>query len=180
MSRLSSLAVITGSLMALMFVPCVFVPDQARQCFARFPRNRLAGWMLLAIDLVWTGWLVFNMSLGQFDKYKPLLFAIVPAAFVLIVVLMDDLLAPRALGGIFLLVPTPMLDAAFCHESGLRLVIVVLAYVIVVAGIALVLSPYLFRKATNAWSRDRRVCKIVGMTGLVAGVLVVLLGMTVY
>ena len=180
MSELAAAALILGGAIAIVHAPGLLAPERARAWMAGFPRNKWAGWALTAITLGWSAWLVMQMPLGPFDVYKPLLYGLAPVAFVLIVLLMDELLAARALGGLFLLIPSPLLNAARPHESDWRLVITVLAYGFVIAGIILVLCPYRFRKTAASWSRSHTACRVWGGAGLILGLVVIALALTVY
>lgn len=180
MSSLAVAALILGGAMVVVHAPGLFAPGLTRTWLAAFPRNRWAGWLLTAIALAWSAWLVMDMPLGRFDVYKVWLYGLGPVVFVLIVWLMDELLAARALGGVLLLVPSPLLDAARPHESDWRLVVVVLAYGLVLAGITLVLCPYMFRKTVALWSRSPAACRIWGGAGLALGLIVMALALAVY
>jgi uncharacterized protein YjeT (DUF2065 family) len=191
MSELAKLSILIGCAIAAFCAPLVIYPRTAGEWVRRLPRNKIAAWMLTAIDLLWAAWLVFSMHFGRievpilnmlvdFDRLKPLLFILTPVSFFLIVLLMDDLLAPRALGGLFLLIPSPILEIARWHESQLRLVMVVFAYLLVVTGITLVLSPHLMRKVTQPCLRDDGTCRVSGVVGIAFGLIVVVLGATVY
>jgi uncharacterized protein YjeT (DUF2065 family) len=51
----------------------------------------------------------------------------------------------------------------------------------VVKGIVLVLSPYQFRRGVDFWIRGQTVrCRLLGGLALGAGLLLVVLGLTVY
>jgi hypothetical protein len=180
MSNLAVAALILGGAMAIVHAPCLFAPERAKIWMTAFPRNKWAGWLLTAIALGWSVWLVMQIPLGRFDSYKPLLYGIGPIVFALIVLLMDELLAARALGGLFLIVPAPLLDAAPPHESDWRLVVTVLAYGFVIVGIALVLCPYMFRKTVAVWSRSPATCRVWGGAGMILGLIVIALALTVY
>jgi len=180
MTVLAKTAILLGVAIILLNAPCILSPKTIRECIKRFPRSKSAGWFLTAVDLVWSVWLLHNIDFGRFEQFKPLLYWLTPVVFFLIIFLMDELLAPRALGGLFLLVPAPLLTVARWHRSEMRLVIVVLAYALVIAGMILVLSPYQFRKANALWIEDDKLCKTVGAVGVVLGAFVVLLGTTAF
>ena len=44
--------------------------SSARNFLAAFPRSRGAGIVLLAIDLVWSFWLVATMEMGEFSAFR--------------------------------------------------------------------------------------------------------------
>ena len=180
MSRLAIAAIVFGAVIVAAYAPCLLAPDRARIWIARFPRGKWPGRILAAVDLGWVTWLLLNAPLGRFEGLRPLLYVAVPLIFLLVVTLMDELLAPRALGGLMVLIPAPLLDIARWHESAYRLVIVVIAYILVVEGIILLLSPYQFRKATAFWIRSNALCRTWGLLGVATGAFVILLGIAVF
>lgn len=191
MSELARISIALGCAIAVPAAWCTFAPRSAREFIRGFPRSVVAAWILTAIGLCWAAWLIFRTYVGRFgvplvnttvdfEKLKPLLFLLTPALFFLMVRFMDELLAPRALGGLFLLVPAPLLAAARWHSSQLRLVVVVFAYAMAITGIALILSPYLFRKMSRYWIENDANCRLLGGAGLAFGILVIVLGATAY
>lgn len=162
-----------------MYAPCLLIPGRAREWIRGFPRHRGAGWLLSAAGLAWAGWIVAHASLGRFEHLKPLLFVVVPVAIVVVPLCMGELLAARALGGMFLLAATPLLAVAQWRESAARLVVVVFAYALIVAGIGLVLSPFQFRKVMAVWIRSDARCRALGGLGLLAAAALLVLAATV-
>jgi len=178
--ELRSAALLLGGVVAAVGAALAAAPTAVRDWSARFPRMKPAAWMLTALDLLWSAWLVHQMPLEGFDNLKPLLYVITPATFVLVVMLLDDLLAPRALGGLLLLIPCPLLDVQRWHPSPWRAVVAVLAYAVAGMGFALVLNPYQFRKVmTIVTANDRRGRLLGALTGA-AGTGVVILALTKY
>ena len=178
--NLTAISMLLGMVLAGTSLFFLSVPAIARRTMTAFPRNRIAGYILTAIGLVWAARLLFDMPMGRFDQYKPLLYVITPVFFFMIVRFMDELLAARALGGLMLLVPAPVMRAARWHESDFRLVIIVIAYIMAIKGIMLVLSPYLFRKWSECFVRSETACRIIGTVGTVLGVGVMWLSFTVF
>lgn len=180
MIELRESALILGGAMAAFGAVSVVCPASMQVWLARFPRTLWLGWILTGVDLLWSAWLLFNMPMERFESLKPLLYVFTPVLFFLVVTLMDDLLASRALGGLLVLIPLPLLDAVRWHASPWRLVVVVLAYILVAKGIALLLSPHLFRKATTAFMGTSAGCRLWGSVSLGLGVGVGCLGFFVY
>jgi len=180
MNDLPGITIIFGSLLAMLYAPLVFIPDHAKKWIKAFPRNKWAAWILTAIDLAWVGWLLSDTYLGRFEGLKPSLYVLVPLAFVLVVVFVNELLAPRALGGLLLLVPMILLDAARWHESGFRYIIIVVAYIMVIKGIFLTFSPYLFRKGAGRWLGSEKACRRWGAAGMCMSIFILLLGFFVF
>jgi len=146
----------------------------------RFPRNRWCGWLLAIVAVAWATWLLQGLPLGRFESLKTWL---VPAAVVftaLVCYYMQELLAPRALGALLLLYPAPLLEAARLHESNWSVVMSVLAYIMVIKGMTLLLSPYRFRHLTERFLRTDAVCRLAGTGGLAVDALLLLLALTVY
>jgi hypothetical protein len=180
MSNLARVVVTFGLALAVMNAACLCAPGRWRGFLAGFPRSRPAAWILSAVALVWAGRLLFDAPLGRFDTYKPLLYVLVPVAVVLVCVFVDELLAARSLGGMLLLLAAPMLDNARWHDSPLRLVPVTLAYLLVVAGVVLVVCPYRFRRTVETCLHSDRLCRIWGAVGCLLGIGISALGLAVF
>ena len=180
MTILAKVSLITGVLFMLMHLPCIIKPKLAQKILKAFPRNKLAGWILTTVTLVWAAYLLNLTPLGKFDVIKDYLLIATPVAIGLIIYFMDELLAARALGGLLILLPAPMLTATRTSDSPLRLIIVIIAYIMVIAGIIFILNPYklrnLFAKLLGADSSTR----IVGLSGAIIGLLLIILSVTVY
>ena len=181
MTELSNWMVGIGAVYVLGNGALLVTPSGARQVLAVFPRNAWLGRMLAVVALAWSMRLVMDMPLGFVEPYKPWLYVIGPVVYFLVVLLMNDLLAARAFGGLLLLVAEPVLASTRVPGlSAWRLVIVALAYAWVVAGMALVLGPYWFRKTVETVCRTDARCRLVGSIGLGLGILMIVLGVTVF
>jgi uncharacterized protein YjeT (DUF2065 family) len=180
---MSTLAMLTLALagITLPFYAALFLkPELTREGILRFPRNRWCGWLLAIAAVAWAAWILRAMPLGRFESLKTWL---VPVAVVfagLVCYYMEELLAPRALGALLLLYPAPLLEAARLHESGWSVVMSLVAYAMVIKGMALLLSPYLFRHLTERFLRTDAACRLAGAGGLAVGILLLLLALTVY
>lgn len=135
-------------------------PAHAQGLLTRFPRNPLAGQILLGIGLAWF-WLLIapdgmgrisalTMDLGEFNAAKRFLRILVPISLVLIVISVRDFLAVRALGLCGLMAAAPLLEAAFLKDPASRLLVPAYAYLMLTASMFFVGMPYLFRDAI-AW-----------------------------
>lgn len=181
MTELGIWMVGVGALGVLGKAALVAAPSGTRRALAAFPRNVWLGRVLAAVALAWSTALVMDMPLGFVEPYKMGLYGVGPIVYCLVIFLMDELLAARALGGLLLLVAEPALAATRAPGlSAWRLVIVALAYAWVVAGMALVLGPYWFRKTVEVVCRTDTRCRWVGGVGVGAGILMIVLGVTVF
>ena len=141
-----------AGIVLLLFGLWGLVRPNASQAAARnLPRSRVAGFVLLTIAFFWSFWLLATMEMGEFSSFrKPLLF-ILPVGFLLVLRFVDEFLAARALGILFLLAAEPLLDAAFFRSEASRLLVTVFAYILIVVGLFWVTMPYLMRDQIN-WS----------------------------
>ncbi len=174
---LSWIALGLGTIFVLVNLPALLAPDLFRRVLLGFPRSRVPGWLLAALDLSWFGWLLYHEPLWQFFDYvRPWLWLLIPVIIILVCIFMDELLAPRALGGLLLLVAGPILDAARFHPSLWRYIPIVLAYLWIIAGIAFVLTPYRARRFFEFITRTPLRCRVGGGVRLALGLLLLYLG----
>ena len=173
-------ALVTGLVLCLLGAIGFGMDSSARSFMSRFPRSRSAGIVLLAIDLVWSFWLVATMEMGEFSAFRrPFLFAM-PIGFFLTLRFVDEFLAVRALGILALLVAEPLLGAAFFRYEASRLVLTVLAYVLVVLGLIWVMVPYKLRDQINWLSKTTARWRGVNAFGFAYGVALIALALTRY
>ena len=179
-SSLTVCAVLTGSALLALSAFWLMFPATAGRVLDGFPRGVWAGRILAAVAIGLSAYLLLTEGFEWVDKRRTLLLIAAPAAVVLVCLLMDELLAVRAFGGLLLLAPYWILGAAFEHTSSSRLVMTVFAYLMVVAGMILVWSPYLFRIWVSRVRPGARGGLIFGACGSVAGALMIVLGLLVY
>jgi hypothetical protein len=147
---LQSAGVVAGTILIALSLPGLFKPDLAAMV-QKFPRSRIAGAIILTVDLVWTMWLLATIEMGEFSSFRRPLLIAVPIGYVLALRFVDEFLAVRALGILCLLAAEPLLDAAFLRYELSRLLVTVFAYLLIVAGLFWVMIPYLLRDQIN-WS----------------------------
>ena len=109
---LRSAGMVAGTFLILISLPGLLKPDLAAPA-QKFPRSRAAGVVLLSVDLVWTLWLLATIEMGEFAAFRRPLLIVVPIGYVLVLRFVNEFLAVRALGILFLLIAEPLLDAAF-------------------------------------------------------------------
>ncbi len=146
---LHGVGLVAGALLALLSLAAIVLP--ARNFLPHLPRSRVAGAVILTIDLVWSVWLLATMEMGEFSNFRRPLLVILPIGFLLVLWFVDEFLAVRALGILCLLAAEPLLDAAFLRPEASRLLVTVLAYVMIVKGLFWVTMPYLMRDQID-WS----------------------------
>lgn len=181
MMSLSELSYLIGGVYVALHLPLVIAPQLSRKILKWFPRNFWIGAVFAALALTWSAFEVNDMPLGNFiEGYKWTLLILAPVVLGLILVFMNELLAPRALGGLLLLVANPVLSIQFLSDARGTWVIAGLAYVWVVAGTILVLSPYRFRLAVEKCCGTDRACQVAGGFGVVMGCILIVMGKVAY
>jgi hypothetical protein len=173
-------AVVIGSIMLGFFLAWFSFPQVMNSWLAAFPRNAWAGRVLAAIDIALVAYLLLSENFSWVDAHRELVFLAAPTAFFIVIFLMDELLAVRALGGLFLLVPFWILKAAFEHPAPGKLLMTIFAYLLVVKGIVLVWSPYVYRKQLERVSRNTALRNFSLLAGSLLGLVMIVMGLVAY
>jgi hypothetical protein len=142
---------IAGFFLVLIGLAGLIRPASSQIAARQLPRSRVAGFVLLTIAFFWSFWLLATMEMGEFSSFRKPLLIVMPIGFLLILRFVDEFLAARALGILFLLAAEPLLDAAFFRSETSRLLVTLFAYLLIVAGLFWVTMPYLLRDQIN-WS----------------------------
>jgi hypothetical protein len=156
-------------------------PAMVQGYLKKFPRDQMAGQILLGIGLVWF-WLLIApenmgklsalaMDLGEFNGAKRILRVLVPVTLVLVVISVRDFLAVRALGVVGLMLASPLLEAAFLEDPASRILVPAYAYLVLTASMFCVGMPYLFRDAVTWVTADQKRWTALSAGGLVYGLL---------
>lgn len=149
--NLKTAGLVMGALLVLISLPGFVKPALIQAWLKRLPRSRVAGVFLLTVALIWSFWLLATMEMGEFSTFRrPLLLAL-PIGYLLVIRFVDEFLAVRTLGILCLLAAEPLLEAAFFRYETSRLLVTVLAYLLIIAGLFWVTMPYLLRDQIN-WS----------------------------
>jgi uncharacterized protein YjeT (DUF2065 family) len=180
MSTLGLLTLVPAGISGILAIALLAKPLVFRQWLVRFPRDLWSGRVLAVIAVFWAAWILRDLPFGRFEGFKVSLW---PAALLLgagVCIYMDELLAPRALGALLLLFPAPLLDAARWHPSGWSVVMSFVAYVLVVKGMFLLLSPYWLRIFTERCLATDRNCRRWGSVSLIAASGMLVLAIFIY
>src|SRR5271169_1881021 len=142
--KLSTLAVILGLGMGLPQIYGLVNPGAFGAAVRKFPRSLPWGYALM---LLGTGWFLFNLSqesIADFAAWKNVLFLGFAAVGVGSCFYVQDFLAVRGLAVVLLLLAKLMVDTGRPHlaQTSLVLIIQTWAYVLVIAGIWLTVSPW--------------------------------------
>ena len=177
---LHTVGLIAGLLLLVTHLTALVRSEETRQWLRKFPRSKLLGYCFLAVDAIWTFWLVTNMDLGEFSQFRTWLQAGVPIVFILTIFFVDEFLSVRALGIMALLAAEPMLSAAFLRPEIARLFVVVLAYVWLTLGLFWVGMPYLLRDQITWLTESANRFKAAAMAGLLYSLTILGCSVTIY
>lgn len=133
------LALIGGHLWALL------CKDAAQEFLRQFPRNYKSGVALLTVDFFWGMMILSYMDMGEFFFLRQWFLILVPVGFIAVMTFVKEFLSVRSLGALLLLVSGPVLTAAHLQPQASRLLLPVIAYVWIIAGMYFVGMPYLMR-----------------------------------
>jgi hypothetical protein len=175
---LHAVGLIAGTFLALLSLAAIFLP--VRNFLPQFPRSRTAGAALLTVDLIWSFWLLATMEMGEFASFRRPLLIILPIGFILVLKFVDEFLAVRALGILCLLAAEPLLDAAFLRPETSRLLVTVLAYLMIVAGLFWVTMPYLLRDQIHWSTKTAGRWQLLSGLGVILGAAILVCAVVVY
>ena len=148
----------------------------------RFPRSVVAGRVLMVLAILWFLYDVRAENLADFVNFKQYLMFLFLAVGIATCIFVRDFLAVRGAAVVFLLLAKLMVDTGRPHlgQSPLVIVIQTWAYVLVVAGIWLTVSPWRLRDFL-AWgtANEKRIRLGCGIR-LAFGLFVAALGGTVF
>ena len=170
---------IAGGVLILLSLPGLLKPDLAA-VVQKFPRSRVAGFILLTVDLIWTLWLLATIEMGEFAAFRRPLLIVVPIGYILVLRFVDEFLAVRALGILCLLIAEPLLDAAFLRYETSRLFVTVFAYLLIVAGLFWVMIPYVLRDQINWGARNTGRWRMLHGIAFVCGAVILGFAVTQY
>ena len=93
---------------------------------------------------------------------------------------LKDLLACRAAGILFALIPAPLLAAARWHPSPARYLVIVIAYILAVAGMFFIAKPWLLRDVILAANATEKRTRLVSALFLVCALAILLCAAVFY
>jgi hypothetical protein len=176
--QLSLLAVVLGLGLAVPQIYGLMNPKSFAASVRNFPRSTPWGYGLM---LLGTAWFLFNLSqesISDFAAYKNLLFLGFAAVGIGSCIYVQDFLAVRGLAVVLLLLAKLMVDTGRPHLGQTPLVLVIQgwAYVLVVVGIWLTISPWRLRDWLQWATADEKRIKVGCVARLAFGLFVAVLG----
>jgi hypothetical protein len=179
--KLSTLAVLLGLGMGLPQIYGLVKPEAFGAAVRRFPRSITWGYVLTLLGTAWFLWNLSQESISDFASYKNVLFAAFAAIGIGTCVFVQDFLAVRGLAVVMLLLAKLMVDTgrpALATTSWV-LVIQSWAYVLVIVGMWLTVSPWRLRDFLNWATANEKRIKVGCGIRLAFGLAVAALGVTI-
>ena len=145
--KLSTLAVVLGLGWGLPHIYGLMKPEAYATALRRFPRSLTWGYVL---TLLGTAWFLFNLqqeSIADLAAAKNILFFLFAGVGIGTCIFVRDFLAVRGFAVVLLMLAKVMVDTGRPHldETAWVLVIQCWAYVMVIAGMWLTISPWRLR-----------------------------------
>jgi len=176
--KLSTLAIVLGLGLGLPQIYGIVNPKGFAASVRKFPRNIPIGIVLMLIGAAWFIWNVSLESLSDFASIKKYLIWLFAAVGIGSCIFVQDFIAVRGLAVVFLLLGKLMVDTGRPHlaETHWVLVIQTWAYLMVIAGMWLTISPWRLRDFLNWCTANEKRVKIGCAIRLTFGLIVALLG----
>jgi hypothetical protein len=169
---LRTVGIVVGLLLIAAHVFALLRQQKILPWLSTVPRSMNIGTAFLTISFLWAWMVATSMDLGEFHQVRWLAQFALPVFFVGTLFIANDYLGARSIGMFLLLAACPVLDAAFLKAPQSRLLLSVLAYAWIIAGLFWVGMPFTMRDQI-AWlqakpARYRMAC----FAGIAYGVLV--------
>ena len=180
--KLSTLSILLGLGMGLPQIYGIVKPAAFAAAVRKFPRSLPWGIALMLLGASWFLWNLNEESIADFATYKNVLLAGFAGVGLGACVFVQDFLAVRGLAVVLLLLAKLMVDTGrpALEQTQWVLVIQTWAYVLVVAGIWLTVSPWRLRDMLAWGTANEQRIKVGCGLRLAFGLLVAGLGLTVF
>jgi len=176
--KLSTLAILLGLGIGLPQIYGLINPAAFGTSVRRFPRSVPSGYVLMLLGTAWFLWNLSQESISDFASYKQYLFFGFAAIGVGACVFVQDFLAVRGLAVVFLLLGKLMMDTGrpALPTTHWVWIIQTWAYLLVIAGIWLTISPWRLRDFLLWATANEKRIKVGCSVRLAFGLFVAALG----
>lgn len=179
---LATISLLLGLLLLVKGVFAFVLPKMFKAFAKDFPRNTPLGIFLMLAATAWFLAIAKAEPFADFENIKNIILGIFGLVGVATCIFVRDFLPVRGLAVLFLLVAKVMVDAGRPHlaESPFVLVNQYFAYVLIVAGMWLTVSPYRLRDWQDWIMASALKLKIAAAAWIGFGAFLVWLGLTVF
>ncbi len=178
--KLWTLSLLLGLLVGLSAAYAMLRPATTIAAARKFPRHTLSGVVLTLLATLWFIYNVSQESLSDFARMKSWFYLLFAAVGLGSCIFVQDFLAVRGLAVVLLLLAKLMVDTARWVDTEWRLVITVWAYLLVIAGMWLTVSPWRLRDWLGWATASEQRTRILGALRLGFSLLLIVLALTVY
>ena len=180
--KLSLLSILLGAGMSVPQIYGLTRPSQFAAAARKFSRNLPVGVVLMLLGTAWFLWNVNNEPIADFSAYKQPMMAAFAAVGILSCFYVQDFLAVRGLAVLMLLLAKLMVDTGRPHlgETPWVYVIQIWAYVLVIVGIWLTITPWRLRDLVNFATASETRVRIGSAIRLAFAGFIVILGLTAF
>ncbi len=154
--------------------------EKAQSFLKTFPRTYGWGAVLLTLSFFWAEFLLSNMDLGEFYHMRQNFMIAVAAGYLGMLIYVREFLAVRSLGCLMLLVASPVLYAAFLQPQTSRLLLPILAYAWIIAGMYFIGMPFLMRDSVGWLTARPGRWKAAVFGGIAYGVVLLITAFATY
>ena len=183
MTRLALTCQLVGVGVLAARLPGVLAPASFRRYALAFPRSVWWGRILMIAVAGWAGWWMYQAVPDDWKwaaQIRSLVVMGVPLAYWLVIQYAEQFLALRSVAALLLLVAKLLVSAADSSDSPWRVVVHVLAYLWVVAGIWMAIAPHHFRDLIRLVMANDQRCRLACALGAAVGAALIALGWWVY
>ena len=185
---LANLSVLLGVFLAALSGYSLARPAAVGQAMRAFPRANAPGYVLILAATAWFLWNIQSEDMADYREIKHWFYIGFGAVGIGSCIYLRDFLAVRGLAVFMLLLAKLMLDTQrhymldtpVAHVSEWRLVFPVWAYMIIVMSMWMVISPWRMRDMIQWMLAKPRRLAAKGWFRLVFGILLIVLGLTVF
>lgn len=160
---------------ALLLTGIALLLPTAQKAVAQFPRHRLGGIVLTCIAMAGACWALTVHPIDFLAFLSPTKILIGGLILTpLICIFLENLLCARALGGILMLWPMPVILATRDYVSALRLIPITIGYISLTLGMIAVFHPWTVRVVCEYLSENKHVRLLVAISLILASMLCVI------
>lgn len=189
MNPFQILSLALGSIMLLVGLWGLAKPEALQSITAKIPRNVWLGRFLFLFDLVWSLFLLKEMTLGDFETLrfvfgpidvpipvKSTAYVLSPFIYLFVIILIPEYLGARSVGLFMILLAKPVLWISYNSDSPWSVVVSALAYLWIVMGMCIVAVPHWMRDMICFWSGRPARWKFATGVRVVLGAFLIVIG----
>ena len=178
--KLSTLSIILGLIVVLLNVFGLVKPKAFAEAARKFSRSTPVGYVLTLLGTAWFLYYVNQESVSDFAAMKKFFYLLFGGVGLGACFFVKDFLPVRGLAVVLLLLAKLMADTARWEDTEWRLVISTWAYAMAVAGMWFTISPWRLRDILNWSVATESRTRLLSGVRFAFGLLVLLLGLTVF